>query len=86
MSGFWTDKLAVFPRHWLWETRPVYHLRKEAFTYDGSRVSIDTRCGLELVAWDRETGEHYVDRDVVMRREHAEKFATLCGNCVRCRA
>lgn len=86
MSVLWTDTLAVFPRHWLWETKPVYHLRQEDFSHDGDRVAIKTRCGLELNAWSRETGQEFVDRQMMMRRDHADKFARLCGNCARCKA
>lgn len=80
----WTDTLAVFPRHWIWDIEPVYHLRKEDIDRNGSRCAIKTRCGLELWAWDRETGQEFVDRQVILRREHADKFAKACGNCVRC--
>lgn len=83
--GLWTDGLAVFPRHWIWDTQPVYHLRKEDFVIEGDRCAIKTRCGLDLNAWSRETGEEFVDRQVTLRREHAEKFARPCLKCLRCR-
>lgn len=86
MSALWTDTLAVFPRHWIWDTKPVYHLRREDIDRSGTRCSIKTRCGLELLAWDRETGDEFVDRQIILRREHADKFAAVCRNCTRCRA
>lgn len=78
----WQDNVARFPRAWIWDLHPVFHIaREEIATVDGVSM-VKTRCGITLTAWSNETGDMIVDRDVSIRRTHAEKFARPCRRCV----
>ena len=79
----WQETLARFPRHWIWDKQPVYHIGHRGICRgDDGLAFTKTRCGIKLHVWNRETGETYRDRETLMRREFADKFARPCRRCV----
>jgi len=82
-GGTWQDEIARFPRHWIWDREPVYHIgADEFFVTKGNVTETRTRCGLVLTSWDNETGDFIVKRETCIRRSHADKFARPCRRCV----
>ena len=81
------DTIAVFPRHWIWDKKPVFHLQmdfEKSRKQGGDDCFINkTRCGLVLWKHVKGADKPEIDRDVAMLREHAEKFARPCRKCVR---